>query len=81
MAVLGRERLRTLRNVYGIKSPTVAPTSSFSLHAHLFDVKYMYMTEILLIVSFNNQFTSSYSFLSSFVEFRSVLSEEKSTMS
>ena len=34
-SVLGRARLRTLRNVYGVGSPTVGPTSS-SVRLHIY---------------------------------------------
>ena len=34
VSVLGWARLRTLRNVYGVGSPTVGPTSSVRLHIY-----------------------------------------------
>ena len=52
MSVLGRALYRNLRNVYGVGSPTVGTTSS-SVRLHI------YMTEISLIVTLNNQFTHS----------------------
>ena len=57
MSVLGRARLRTLRNVYGVGSSTVGPIKNFfTPPAHLCAV--ICMTEISLIVTLNNQFTS-----------------------
>ena len=35
MSVLGRSRQRTLRNVFGVGSPTVGPTSS-SVRLHIY---------------------------------------------
>ena len=52
-SLLGRARLRTLRNVYGVGSPTVGPTSS-SVRLHIYCVV-TYMTEISLHVKQNNQ--------------------------
>ena len=35
VSVLGRARYRTIRNVYGVWSPTVGPISSFRLHIYV----------------------------------------------
>ena len=51
--MLGWARLRTLRNVYGVWSLTVGPTSFFSPTAHICAVTYI--TEISLHVMLSNQ--------------------------
>ena len=47
MSVLGRARKRTLRNVYGVGSPTVGQNCSVRLHI----CAVTYITEILLHVT------------------------------
>ena len=57
--VFWRARKRTLRNVYGVGGPTVG-FFFFSPPAHLCAVTYI--TEISLIETLNNQFTSPHRF-------------------
>ena len=57
MSVLLLARYRTLRNVYGVGSPTVGPTSSVRLL--IYNVcAVRFMAVISLSVTFNNQFNS-----------------------
>ena len=54
MSVPGRARKRTLRNVYGVESPTVGSTS-FSMRLHIYRCAVTYITEISLHVTLSNQ--------------------------
>ena len=54
--------LLAYENVYGVGSPTVGPTSS-SVRLHIFVPSSTYMTEISLIVTLNNQFTFTFTWI------------------
>ena len=58
VSVLGRARLRTLQNVYGVGSPTVGTTFLFSSPEHLYAVTCI--AEISLIVMLINQSLTHY---------------------